>query len=130
MSAETEKALRTLRNAALIGAGLIMGATPLALWMAWERAELVLGLGTGGAFGLLLCALYAETKASKEGARKASRFRTMEDLDSEFLSELSDMEPFIYHNRLSGDSRFRARMSRLKDKLASSNGKTRRSLTR
>ena len=121
MPAETKKPLEALRNAALTAAGLIIVATPLALWVAWPQATFVLGVGAGAAFGLLFFILYADTRATNEEQRKNSGSRTMEYLDDEFLSELSDMGPFIYHNRLSGDSRFRRKMARLKKKLVSSN---------
>jgi cation transport ATPase len=53
MPAETKKPLEALRNAALTAAGLIIAATPLALWVAWPQATFVLGVGAGAAFGLL-----------------------------------------------------------------------------
>jgi hypothetical protein len=65
-----------------------------------------MGLGAGAAFGLLCFVLYAATRASNEEQRKDWSSRTMEYLDDELLSELSDMGPFFYHNRLSADSRF------------------------
>jgi hypothetical protein len=121
MPAETKKPLEVLRNAALIAAGLIMAATPLALLVAWPHATFVLGLGASAAFGLLFFVMYADTRATDEEQRKDSSSRTMEYLDEEFLSELSNMGPFIYHNRLSGESRFRRKMALLKKKLVSSN---------
>jgi hypothetical protein len=121
MPAETKKPLEALRNAALTAAGLIMAAIPLALWVAWDQATLVLGLAASAALGLLSFVLYADTRATNQEQRKDSNSRTMEHLDDEFLSELSDMGPFVYHNRLSADSRFRRKMARLKKKLVSSN---------
>jgi hypothetical protein len=120
MPAETKRPLEALRNAALIAAGLIMAAIPLALWVAWSQATLVLGLAAGGAFGLLCLVLYADTRAATEEQRKDPSSRTMEELDEEFLSALTGMEPFVYHHtRLSGNSRFQRRMARLKKKLVS-----------
>jgi hypothetical protein len=105
MSADTKKPLEALRNAALTAAGLMLAATPLALWLAWSQAMFVLVLGAGAAFGLPFFVLYADTRATNQEQRKDPNSRTMENLHDEFLSKLSDMGPFIYHNRLSGDSR-------------------------
>jgi len=121
MLADTKKPLEALRNAALTVAGLIMTATPLALWLVWSQATFVLVLGVGAAFGLLFFVLYADTRATSPEQRKDPNSRTMENLDDKFLSELSDMGPFIYHNRLSGESRFRRKMAGLKKKLVSRN---------
>jgi hypothetical protein len=118
-----KKPLEALRNIALTAAGLIMVATPLALWLAWSQATFVLVLGAGAAFGLLFFVLYPDTRATtNQEQRKDPNSKTMENLDDKFLSELSDMGPFIYHhNRLSGDSRFRRKMARLKKHLVSRN---------
>ena len=122
MPADTKKPLEALRNAALTAAGLMLAATPLALWLAWSQATFVLVLGAGAAFGLLFFVLYADTRVTTDQEqRKDPNSKTMEDLDDKFLSELSDMGPFIYHNRLSGDSRFRRKMDRLKKHLVSRN---------
>ncbi len=122
MPADTKKPLEALRNAALTAAGLMLAATPLALWLAWSQAMFVLVLGAGAAFGLLFFVLYADTRVTTDQEqRKDPNSKTMENLDDKFLSELSDMGPFIYHNRLSGDSRFRRKMARLKKHLVSRN---------
>jgi hypothetical protein len=122
MPADTKKPLEALRNAALTAAGLMLAATPLALWLAWSQAMFVLVLGAGVAFGLLFFVLYADTRATtNQEQHKDPNSKTMENLDDKFLSELSDMGPFIYHNRLSGDSRFRRKMDRLKKHLVSRN---------
>jgi hypothetical protein len=121
MPAEPKKRLEALRNAALTAAGLIMAAIPLALWVAWSEATLVLGLAASAALALLFFALYADPRATNQEQRQDPNFRSMEHLDEEFLSELSGMGPFVYHNRLSADSRFRRKMARLKKKLASLN---------
>jgi hypothetical protein len=121
MPADTKKPLEALRNVALTAAGLIMVATPLALWLAWSQATFVLVLGVGAAFGLLFFVLYADTTATNPEQRKDSNSGTMENLDDKFLSELSDMGPFIYHHRLLGDFRFRTKMDRLKKHLVSRN---------
>jgi hypothetical protein len=119
MPAEMKEPREALRNAALIAAGLIVAAIPLVLWVAWSQATLFLGLAASGAFGLLFFVLYADPRATNEDQRKDPRSGTVEPLDEEFLSELSNMEPFVYHNCLLGDSRFQ-KMVRLKKRLVSS----------
>ena len=106
-----------LRMTALVAGGLIIAAMPIALWLAWPHADLVLGVGAGTVFLLLLCVLHLERRTASRQQQKADP-RTMEDLDDAFLSQLSNMQPFVYHNRKSADPGFRRKMAHLKAKLA------------
>ena len=66
-------------------------------------------VAAGLAAFVLFCALYTEAPG-----RHAGSGRTVSGLDDEFLAKLSNMGPFVYHNRLSGDAGFRRKMARLK----------------
>ena len=116
MPTDRNKPLEVLRSVVLGIAGLLMVTTPLALWVAWSPVVFVLALGTGVAAGVLFCVLYPDSKVTDEQPCNDSN-SSIKHLDEEFLSELSEMGPFIYHNRLSGDATFRRKMVYLKKKL-------------
>ena len=117
MSTDSKKPLEVLRSAVLGIVGLLMVTTPLALWVAWSLVGFVLALGIGVAAGVLFCVLYSDSKVTNEEQYSKGSESTIKHLDDEFLSELSEMGPFIYHNRLSGDATFRRKMAYLKKKL-------------
>ena len=113
MPVETIGLAETLRHAALTAFGLIMAATPLALWVAWSKTTFILVLAIGAAAGVLFCVLYGHEKSSDEEQREDSSPGTMENLDDEFFLELSSLGPFVYHNRRPEDPTFRRKMDGL-----------------
>ena len=117
MPISTHGLLEPLRWIALTALGLILAATPLALWVAWSQPVFVLILVTGGLAGVFFYLLYVDHSEPDERGRTDHREK-IHRLDERVLSELSDMGPFVYHNRLSGDSRFVAGMRRLKQSIA------------
>ncbi len=93
-----------LRAIAQILLGMVLAATPLALWVAWSPALFV---GT-----LALCALSAALLVllSEPAARDA------EDgvrLPEAFLDEVQGLHPMIYHHSGRRSSRFQRAMRRL-----------------
>ena len=97
--------------------GLILMATPLALWVAWSGPVLLLVLGIGLAAGVLFCILadYERPPDPSERTRTAEpRRATAAD---EVTEEIHGLHPFVYHNRLSATARFRAAMTRLRERL-------------
>ena len=97
--------------------GLILMATPLALWVAWSGPILLLVLAIGLAAGVLFCILvgYERPPDPSESGRNAQHpHSTTADKVTE---EIRGLHPFIYHNRLSATARFRAAMARLPERL-------------
>lgn len=97
--------------------GLILMATPLALWVAWSGPVLLLILGTGLAAAVLFCVLvgYERPPDPSEKIRNAEpRRATAADAATE---EIRNLHTFVYHNRLSATARFRAAMARLRERL-------------
>ena len=97
--------------------GLILMATPLALWVAWSGPILLLFLAIGLAAGVLFCVLagYERPPDPSEKIRNAETHRAT--AANTVTEEIRGLHPFVYHNRLSGTARFRAAMARLRDRL-------------
>ena len=92
--------------------GLVLAATPLALWVAWSTAGwlLVLALGAVALIGLLLCHWLSDDDHDAPATERPK-------LSDVFLAERSRMGPWTYHNRLWGHARFKAKMARLRKLL-------------
>ena len=97
--------------------GLILMATPLALWVAWSGPILLLFLAIGLVAGVLFCVLvgYERPPDPSEKIRNAETRRTT--AAHEVGQEIRGLHPFVYHNRLSATARFRAAMARLRERL-------------
>ena len=96
--------------------GLVLVFSPLALWVAWSEQVLLLVLSGGIAAIIALALIYRLSGDERDDAVAASGGRPA-SLSDEFIAEVSSMAPWIYHNRLSGDSRFQAKMRRLRKLL-------------
>jgi hypothetical protein len=95
--------------------GLVVAVTPLALWVAWSDVML-LGVLLAGAAAAVLCGLLADDEDS-DPARPRESGPAAPEAGERFLGELTDLGPWIHHNRLRPDARFAARMDRLRQAL-------------
>lgn len=107
----SESLVRRARICAATILGLVMAATPLALWVAWNQTVFVLVLAMF-ATALVLFSILSVFEEPRTRDRRNSAPTTR--LSDEFLSELSSMGPWIYHNRLPGDPGFQRKMDRLR----------------
>jgi len=108
----------TLLHAATTLLGLVMVLTPLALWVAWSETMLlaVAAVGAVATLALLLVRRLTDRDGgTADGA--ARRHARPPEVPDAFLKELSGMGPFTYHNRLTGDRKFRLKMARLRKLL-------------
>lgn len=110
----------TLLHGATIVLGIVLVLTPLALWVAWSEQVLfvVVACGIVATIALLLCRWLAESRRFADaGDFDRSPPAGPPQVSDEFLAELSGMGPFTYHNRLTGDYKFRMKMARLRKLL-------------
>ncbi len=77
---------------------------------------LLLVLAGGIAATIVLTLIYRLSGDERGDVEGVSRSRPA-TLSDEFVAEVSSMAPWTYHNRLTGDSRFRAKMRRLRKLL-------------
>lgn len=104
----------------MIVLGLVLVLTPLALWVAWSAKVLFLVLATGvaAAVGLVVCRWFTDDdRLAADGGSTRPQRTGPAPMSNEFLAELSGMAPWTYHNRLTGDARFTAKMARLRKLL-------------
>ena len=97
----------------LVLLGLVLMATPLALWVAWTDTVLLLVLAAGITAGALYCVLVYLEKPVGDGARSL-RTRLLSD---EAVADLQDLHPFIHHHQPSGGPKFLSAMRRLRKRL-------------
>ena len=93
-----------MRTAAQILLGLVLAATPLALWVAWSPAMLAATIAITVLCAVLLVAL---TEPAKHGEADAVR------LSDGFLDEVQSLHPMIHHHSGRRSSRFQRAMRRL-----------------
>ncbi len=100
--------------------GLYLALTPLALWVAWSKQALlqIAGGAVAAAAVFLLCRWAAGDDGPADDARpkQTSRIEPPHVSDA-FLAELSNMGPWIYHNRLTAEPGFARKMARLRELL-------------
>ena len=103
-----------LTNLGLLLLGLVLTATPLALWVAWTETLFLVVLATGAIAGVLYCLLLQFEKPAGPAQRQAIDHVRLGSVPDRNIEELQRLHPFIHHHRASGGPRFRAAMYRLK----------------
>jgi hypothetical protein len=105
------------RAAALVTTSLamIVMMTPLAMWVSWTD-RIFIGVSAVGVVAAVLYCLLDRGEAPASRDRPAAP-QTVSDLDDRLLAELSNLQPFVYHNRLSADSRLRRTLDKVKAAL-------------
>lgn len=103
----------TLVTWTLVVLGLIMMATPLALWIAWSKTVFFAVVLVGIAATALYCFLIEYEKPA-EPKRSGPPYHRVEAWTHAAIARLQRLHPFVHHNRLAGGAQFNAAMARLK----------------
>ena len=96
--------MERLRQIGETGLGVVLAATPAALWIAWTPALVLWVMGVAAACGLLLVLLTRSEDTRASGAVS---------LPEEFIDEVHRLFPLTYHHSLHETPRFRRAMERL-----------------
>jgi hypothetical protein len=108
------KLLATLVRWSLVALGLILMATPLALWLAWSKTIFFAVILTGGIAAVLYCFLI-EYEPPPGPQRSGPPYHRLEAWTDRTIARLQRLLlPFVQYNRLAGGARFNAAMARLK----------------
>jgi hypothetical protein len=94
--------------------GVILALTPVALWIAWSPS-LLFGVMAIALVSAVLLVLLTES-SPRDQAGQDGRVTLPEG----FVDEVQHLYPLIYHNSLTGSSRFRLVMKRLSQELLKS----------
>lgn len=96
---------KRLRRFGATGLGIVLAATPLALWIAWT-ATLLLGVMLVAALSAALLVLLTESSGDQGGNARST-------LSPEFVDEVQRLFPLTYHHSRHETPRFRRAMNRL-----------------
>jgi hypothetical protein len=98
---------RRLADYATALLGVILAATPLALWVAWSPAVLFLVLAVAiGSAGLLVLLNQLDGQAAPAASGRVG-------LPEEFVAEVHELFPLTYHHSHRPAARFRRAMAKL-----------------
>ena len=111
------KIARSLLTPSLVFLGLVLMATPLALWVAWSDIALFVILASGVAAAVLYCVLVRFEEPAEPGQDNTSESLRAEPLPEDLIEDVQRLHPFIHHHRRSGGRMFRAAMSQLRVQL-------------
>lgn len=100
-----EKAKR-LRHAAEIVLGLVLAATPVALWIAWTATQVLCLMLLALVCAALLAPLVESTPGEHQGSGSVA-------LPPEFIEEVHRLFPLTYHHSRHETARFRQAMQKL-----------------
>ena len=102
-------------DVSMTAAGIVLVATPLALWIAPSPAFLFSALATGIVAAMFLCALsFCQHYLLGPPDAPAEFPRPLPD---RFVAELHKMSPLVYHHRLIGDRSFERKMDPIRKLL-------------
>jgi hypothetical protein len=102
-----------LITAGLILLGLILMATPLALWVAWSETVFFIVLLNGGVAAVLYCFL-VEYERPPDPPRPGPPYHRVEAWTDGIIARIQRLHPFVHHNRLSATAKFQAAMEEMK----------------
>ena len=111
------KLANRLINLGLILLGLVLMATPLALWVAWTETIFLGVLATGATALVLYGVLDRFERPANSAQSETSDYVRAKIWPAKLIVELQKLHPFIHHHRPSGGPKFRTAMSRLKKHL-------------
>ncbi|HSE95593.1 MAG TPA: hypothetical protein VLD61_06845, partial [Methylomirabilota bacterium] len=108
---------RRVRSLGLNALAMIVLISPLALWVSWTEwmfvAVIVIGLTTGALYFLL----DRSPDPVEGGPRGRPQATTVTPVDDQLLAELSNLNPMVYHNRLSAERRLQNTLDKIKEAL-------------
>lgn len=102
-----------LSSIAETGLGLVLAATPLALWVAWTETVLLSVMAVAVICGALLVLLTDFSRRAVDDPRAGEGREQQVVLPDEFVDEVHRLFPLTYHHSLVGNARFRRAMARL-----------------
>ncbi len=99
-------------DAAMTLCGLILAATPLAIWASPTKTSFyyVLAFAATAMFGVLTLAQYETPSDSNHHGRP----KPLITLPDKFINILQELQPFVHHHRPRGGQDFRRAMERAK----------------
>lgn len=93
--------------------GLVLAATPVALWIAWEPEMLFAVLAAA-----LVCAALLVLVDRLDPAERAAPSWQHPELQDQFFVEMHRVFPLVHHHRRTESARFRDAMRRVRRLLA------------
>jgi hypothetical protein len=94
---------------------VIVLVTPLALWASWTESIFIGVMVLGVVAAALRCVLDpAETPAGRDPSASPG---TVDRLSDQMAAELSNLQPFVYHNRLSAEGHLQRAFDKVKGAL-------------
>lgn len=94
--------------------GIMLAVVPLALWVAWSPAVLLVVLATAAVCAALLIALSRLQDETLEDSRNAREDPARADVPDAFVEELHHLFPLVYHHSRREKQRFRRTMESLR----------------
>jgi hypothetical protein len=94
---------------------MVVVATPLAMWVSWTEGIFVGVIVVGLVAALLYCVV--ERGGAPAGRDPLGPSKTVSRLDDRMVKDLSDLQPFVYHNRGSAEARIRRTFDKVKEAL-------------
>jgi hypothetical protein len=102
------------------GLGLVLAATPVALWIAWTETVLLSVMAVAVVSAALLVLLTDFSRRTIDDPLGGVGAAGKVALPDEFVDEVHRLFPLTYHHSLVGRARFRRAMERLSDLIAKS----------
>lgn len=94
---------------------IIVLVTPLAMWASWTESMFIGVIVLGVVAAVLYCLLdRAETPAGRDPRATPG---TIDRLSDQAAAELSNLQPFVYHNRLSAEGHLQRTLDKVKETL-------------
>jgi len=109
--------MERLRHIAEVGLGILLAATPLALWIVWTPAMVVWVMLAAAASAALLVLLTESSQRSVPVRDSREGAASTHGLPEEFIEEVHRLFPLTYHHSLRMTPRFRQAMSRLSEMM-------------
>jgi len=98
-----------LRATAETALGIVLAVVPLALWVAWSPAVLLVVVAAGAVSAALLVALWRLPDGAHAGGRASHAV-----VSDRFVEDMHRLFPLNYHHSRTGKARFRRTMEKLR----------------
>lgn len=114
MSGSRSPVTRRFASIGVTVLGIVLAATPLALWVAWTPFGFMVVLGTAAVSVVLLGFLMSSLPAETGDPRSGDSDETRPMISDEFVEEIHKLLPLTYHHSRIEKARFRRTMARLR----------------